>query len=212
MKAIVCRSFGLPRDVIAVQTTEPPTALADDEVLIAVTHATVSHATGLLIEGKYQKTPPLPFVPGTEGVGQVLQCGSAVDHLQVGDQVVFICDWGAYAQQAKVKASTVYAVPAGLDPLRALALPISYGTAYTALHWRAALQAGDSLLVLGAGSGVGAAAVELAAQVPGVQVIACASSEDKRQAAERRRARALEAQQKRAASGRQAPAALDPLP
>ncbi|GAB2833461.1 NADPH:quinone oxidoreductase family protein [Comamonas piscis] len=183
MKAIVCRSFGLPRDVIAVQTTEPPTALAPDEVLIDVAHATVSHATGLLIEGKYQKTPPLPFVPGTEGVGRVLQCGSAVDHLQVGDQVVFICDWGAYAQQAKVHASTVYAVPPGLDPLRALALPISYGTAYTALHWRAALQAGDSLLVLGAGSGVGAAAVELAAQVPGVQVIACASSEDKRQAA-----------------------------
>ena len=183
MKALVCREFGPPSQVTAVQTLPPPSAIADNEVLIAIEHATVSHATGLLIEGKYQKTPPLPFVPGTEGVGKVLQCGKNVQHTQPGDTVVFICDWGAYSEQLVVHASTVYPVPAGLDPLQALALPISYGTAFTALHWRAQIQEGDSLLVLGAGSGVGAAAVELAAQIPHVKVIACASTEDKRQAA-----------------------------
>lgn len=183
MKAIVCSAFGAPAQVTSVQTIPAPATVAEDEVLIEVRHATVSHATGLLIEGKYQKTPPLPFVPGTEGAGTVLQCGSAVRHTKVGDTVVFICDWGAYSEQMVVKAATVYPVPAGLDPLKALALPISYGTAYTALHWRAGIQAGDSILVLGAGSGVGAAAVELAAQIPDVKVIACASSDAKRQAA-----------------------------
>lgn len=183
MKAIVCREFGPPPQVTAVQTLQFPSAIADNAVLIEVQHATVSHATGLLIEGKYQKTPPLPFIPGTEGVGKVLRCGKDVRHTKVGDTVVFICDWGAYSEQVVVQASTVYPVPNGLDPLKALALPISYGTAFTALHWRAQIQEGDSLLVLGAGSGVGAAAVELAAQIPNVQVIACASTEDKRQAA-----------------------------
>lgn len=183
MKAIVCREFGAPRHVIDVQTMSAPTQLGDHDVLMEVHYATASHATGLLIEGRYQKSPPLPFIPGTEGVGRVLACGKEVHHVRPQDLAVFVCDWGAYAQQMTVDASTVYLVPTGLDPLEALALPISYGTAFTALHWRAQIQAGDSILVLGAGSGVGAAAVELAAQVPGVTIIACASTEAKRTAA-----------------------------
>ena len=183
MQSIICREFGPPADVISVQSVDSPSGLADDEVLIEVHYATVSHATGLLIEGKYQKSPPLPFTPGTEGVGSVLQCGQAVEHIKPGDTAVFICDWGAYSEQLKIQGSTVYPVPAGLPPLNALALPISYGTAFTALHWRAQIKEGDSLLILGAGSGVGAAAVELAAQIPNVKVIACASTEKKRQAA-----------------------------
>lgn len=183
MKALVCNQFGAPHEVMQLQELPAPLTVQPYEVLIEVHHATVSHATGLLIEGKYQKTPPLPFVPGTEGVGVVRQCGEKVLHVQPGDTVVFICDWGAYSEQIVVDASTVYAVPEGVAPLQALALPISYGTAYTALHWRAQIQPGDVVLVLGAGSGVGAAAVELAAQVADVTVIACASTADKRQAA-----------------------------
>lgn len=183
MKAIVCREFGPPETVISVQDVPEPDTLGPDDVLIEVHHATVSHATGLLIEGKYQKSPPLPFVPGTEGVGKVLRCGSAVRHVAPADTVAFICDWGAYSEQLVVHGATVYPVPQGLEPLRALALPISYGTAYTALHWRAQMREGDTVLVLGAGSGVGAAAVELARLVPQVTVIACASTHDKRQAA-----------------------------
>ncbi len=182
MKALVCREFGQPEDVIALQEVAPVAQIGADEVLIEVDHATVSHATGLLIEGRYQKTPPLPFVPGTEGVGRVLACGSRVGHVKAGDAVAFICDWGAYAEQLTVHGATVYPIADGLNPLQALAVPISYGTAYAALHWRAQLQEGDTVLVLGAGSGVGAAAVELARLAPGVTVIACASSAQKRQA------------------------------
>lgn len=182
MKALVCREFGPPQEVLALQEVAPVSQIGMDEVLIEVHHATVSHATGLLIEGRYQKTPPLPFVPGTEGVGRVLACGSNIDHVKPGDLVAFICDWGAYGEQLAVHGATVYPIADGMDALQALAVPISYGTAYAALHWRVGLQEGDTVLVLGAGSGVGAAAVELARLVPGVTVVACASSEQKRQA------------------------------
>lgn len=183
MQAIVCERHGAPEQVISLRAMPAPAAPGEGQVCIAVHHATVSHATGLLIEGRYQKTPPLPFIPGTEGVGTVLQCGPGVDHLAAGDTVAFVCDWGAYGERIVADAATVYRVPPGLDPLKALALPISYGTAHAALHWRAQLAEGDSVLVLGAGSGVGAAAVELARQMPRVQVIACASTADKRAAA-----------------------------
>lgn len=183
MKALVCREFGPPQDVVALQDVAPAPRAGMDEVLIEVHYATVSHATGLLIEGRYQKTPPLPFVPGTEGVGRVLACGGNVGHVRPGDLVAFICDWGAYGEQIVVHGATVYPIVAGLGALQALAVPISYGTAYAALHWRAQLRQGDTVLVLGAGSGVGAAAVELARLVEGVTVIACASSAQKRQAA-----------------------------
>lgn len=182
MKALVCREFGLPQDVVALQEVNQNHQIGVDDVLIEVQYATVSHATGLLIEGRYQKTPPLPFVPGTEGVGKVLSSGSNVAHVKPGDPVAFICDWGAYGEQLVVQGATVYAIAPGLDALQALAVPISYGTAYSALHWRAQLQEGDTILVLGAGSGVGAAAVELARLVRGVTVIGCASSAQKRQA------------------------------
>ena len=182
MKALVCREFGAPHDVIALQDVAPAAQIGTDEVLIEVHYATVSHATGLLIEGRYQKTPPLPFVPGTEGVGRVLACGSNVGHVKTGDMVAFICDWGAYSEQLIVHGATVYPIAAGVDALQALAIPISYGTAYAALHWRAQLQEGTTVLILGAGSGVGAAAVDLARLVAGVTIIACASSEQKRQA------------------------------
>ncbi|MFC3217217.1 zinc-binding dehydrogenase [Comamonas sp. JC664] len=135
-----------------------------------------------MIEGKYQKTPPLPFVPGTEGVGQVLQCGSAVAHVRVGDQVVFICDWAPMRSRPRCRPA-----PCMRCRRRSIHCARWRCRSPTARRTRLALArgaaGGDSLLVLGAGSGVGAAAVELAAQVPGVQVIACASSEDKRQAA-----------------------------
>ncbi|GAB2484529.1 NADPH:quinone oxidoreductase family protein [Comamonas humi] len=217
MKAIVCHEFGAPEAVTSVQHLPDPPAPGPLEVLVEVSHASVSHATGLLIEGRYQKHPPLPFVPGTEGVGTVLQCGAGVSHVKPGDPVAFICDWGSYGSRVLVHGATVYPIPRGLDPLQALALPISYGTAYTALHWRAQIQEGDTLLVLGAGSGVGAAAVELARQIPGVQVIACASSAAKRNDALRRGAHhAVEPahlieQVKQATGGKGADLVFDPV-
>ena len=179
MRAIVCEQFGVPREVVRVAEVESPPPPNDNEVTVQVAYATVSHAIDLLIRGKYQSDPPLPFTPGTEFVGTVLACGQHVRHLNVGDRVMGVARWGCYAQQINVNHHTVYPILPGLEWLRALPLTLSYGTAYTALFWKAHLQPSNSVLVLGAGSGVGLAAVELAS-ASGATVIACASTEQKR--------------------------------
>ena len=179
MKAIVCDQFGDPREVASVRQIDHPAPPKDNEVTVQVAYATVSHAIDLLIRGKYQSDPPLPFIPGTEFVGTVLACGQHVQHLKVGDRVMGVARWGCYAHQINVSHHTVYPILPALDWLEALPLTLSYGTAYTALFWKAGLQPSHSVLVLGAGSGVGLAAVELASTT-GATVIACASTEEKR--------------------------------
>lgn len=181
MRALVCERHGPVADVTVREIDNAP-APGPHEVTIEIEHASVSHATRLLIEGTYQSRPPLPFVPGTEAVGRVTARGSAVTRVAAGDRVVAVSRWGCYAQYLTLPEYTVYPVPEGLDLLKSLPVPISYGTAYTALLWRSGLQPGDTVLVLGAGSGVGLAAVEIATQA-GAHVIACASTPDKRQAA-----------------------------
>jgi len=179
MKAIVCDQFGAPREVARVAEIDDPSPPKDNEVTVQVAYATVSHAIDLLIRGKYQSDPPLPFTPGTEFVGTILACGQHVRHIKTGDRVMGVARWGCYAHQINVSHHTVYPILQGLEWLRALPLTLSYGTAYTALFWKANLQPSHSVLVLGAGSGVGLAAVELAS-ASGATVIACASTEQKR--------------------------------
>ncbi|NYT62545.1 NADPH:quinone oxidoreductase family protein [Alcaligenaceae bacterium] len=181
MQALQCQHFGPVADVQLVNC-DKPSAPGPHEVVIAVAYASVSHATGLMIEGRYQTRPPLPFTPGTEAVGHIVSVGSAVTRFKPGDAVVAIADWGCFAEQVKLPEYTVYAVPDGLPLLQALPIPISYGTAYCGLLWRCAMQPGETVLVLGAGAGVGLAAVELAVQM-GANVIACASTQEKRDAA-----------------------------
>lgn len=175
MRALQCAQFGAPSDVVHVVDKPLPPAPDADEVTVAVAYASVSYATRLLIEGRYQSKPPMPFVPGTEAVGHVVACGTAVTRLKVGDAVMALARWGCYAENITVSAHTVYPLPEGLSLLQALPLPLSYGTAYTGLVWRCALQPGETVLVLGAGAGVGLAAVELAVLL-GAEVIACAST------------------------------------
>lgn len=215
MKALVCQQFGGVADVVLQAIPAP--ALADPHaVTIAVDYASVSHATGLMIAGQYQRRPPLPFVPGTEAVGRVVACGEAVTRLRPGDRVVAIADWGCFAEQVTVPEYTVYPVPDELSPTAALPIPISYGTAYCGLVWRCELRPADTVLVLGAGAGVGLAAVEIARQL-GATVIACASTEAKRADALRRGATHALAPQDLAASvkaltgGRGADVVVDPV-
>lgn len=182
MKALICTRFGNVEDVTELADIPEPEITSPDDVIIDVAHASVSHAVGLMIEGKYQRKPPFPFVPGTEAVGRVRACGSAVKHVSVGDPVVTIADWGCYAEQLKISQFTVYPIPEELPMLNALPVPLSYGTAYTGLVWRGGLKAGERVLVFGSGAGVGLAAVEIAALL-GAEVIACASTEEKRQQA-----------------------------
>ncbi|MFA5702192.1 MAG: NADPH:quinone oxidoreductase family protein [Advenella sp.] len=182
MRALLCKEFGKPEEVLSVQDIPTPEIQKPDEVLVRVHYASVSHATGLMIEGKYQRKPPFPFSPGTEAVGVVEKAGSAVKHLKEGQRVVCICDWGAYAEYVKLPGCTVYPLPDNVDFLAALPIPISYGTAYLALVQRCRVTPAQTVLVLGAGSGVGLAAVEIAVAL-GCRVIACASTAEKCQVA-----------------------------
>lgn len=183
MRALQCDQFGTIDQVRLVER-ELPGDPGPHEVIIDVSYASVSHAVGLMVQGRYQTKPPLPFTPGTEAVGHVVATGAGVTRFKAGDAVVAIANWGCYAERIKVPEYTVYPIPDGLPLLSALPLPISYGTAYTGLLWRCALQPGETVLVLGAGAGVGLAAVELATQM-GARVIACASTQAKRDAAVR---------------------------
>ena len=179
MKAVVCNNFGDPHQVAKVIDVDPSLAPVRDQVKIAVGYASVSHATELLIRGSYQSNPPLPFTPGTEVFGRILACGPDNTRFKVGDRVIALTRWGGYAQQITLAPQTVYAVSDTLDWTQALPLGLSYGTAYSALVWRAHMTPADYVLVLGAGSGVGLAAVEIASAL-GATVIAVASSPEKR--------------------------------
>ena len=183
MKAIYCREFGAPSDVARVETIDEPKPPGLGEVQIDIDYASVSHSSDLLIRGKYQIKPPLPFIPGTELVGTIRLCGDDVTGFKPGDRVVALARWGCFAESITMPITTVYGLDPTLAALKALPLPISYGTAYLALFDKISLKPSDTVLVLGAGSGVGLAAVELAASA-GATVLACASSPQKRQLAE----------------------------
>lgn len=177
MRALQCEQYGPPENVRVVNCSEPGDP-GPGNVIIRVRYASVSHAVGLMVAGRYQTRPSLPFVPGTEAVGHVISVGSEVRGLEPGMAVLVVNNWGCYAETICVPDSTVYPIPDGVDLLQALPLAISYGTAFTGLVWRCAIQPGDNVLVMGAGAGVGLAAVELASLL-GATVIACASTEEK---------------------------------
>lgn len=172
MRALVCRAFGDYHTAVKVEDVPPP-ALPPRGVRVAVEYAAVSFAMSLWIAGKYQRIPPLPFTPGTEVTGTVLEVAPGVTACKPGDKVLALLDWGAYAEEACTSEHTVYKLPEGIDLGRALHLGISYGTAYGGLAWRGSVKTGESLLVLGASGAVGLAAVELG-RAMGARVVGAA--------------------------------------
>ena len=139
----------------------------------------------LIIEDKYQFKPPRPFAPGGEFAGVVKRVGDDVASLQPGDRVFGLSGWGAMAERVAVSADRCVKVPEGKSLEEAAAFMMTYATSHYALVGRARLQAGETLLVLGAAGGVGLAAVELGKSM-GARVIAGVSSEEKAQAARAR--------------------------
>ena len=176
MKALLCKQFG-PPETLVVEDIEPG-VLAADQVRIDVHAAAVNFPDSLIIENKYQTKPELPFSPGGELSGVIAEVGSDVSHLSVGDEVIAFTAYGAFAEQVVAGADRVIAKPQNVDHVTASAFVMTYGTTYHALADRAALQSGESLLVLGASGGVGLAAIEIGKAL-GAHVIAAASSEDK---------------------------------
>lgn len=182
MKAIVCHAYG-PVDALRWECAELP-PVRRGEVKIAVRAAGVNFADTLKVQGKHQVKPPLPWTPGAEVAGLVLQAGEGVEHLQAGDRVLGVPDnrAGGFAEAVVLQAERVLRIPAELSLEKAAALPAAYGTALYALKQRGRVTAGDRVLVLGAAGGVGLAAVQIAVAI-GAEVIAGASTESKRELA-----------------------------
>ncbi len=180
MRAVICRELG-PLDGLALETSDDPTP-GQAEVLINVRAAGINFPDLLVVQGKYQARPPLPFVPGGECAGVVEAVGEGVQRVQPGDAVIAMGLTGAFAEKMVTAEATTMPMPPGMSFEVAAGLSITYGTSYYALKQRAQLREGETLLVLGAGGGVGLATVELG-KAMGARVIAAASSAEKLDAA-----------------------------
>jgi len=178
MRAVRCHELTGPKG-LRVDEIEAPKA-GPGEVLIDVKAAGVNFPEVLLSRGKYQFRPEPPFTPGGEAAGVVREVGAGVTMFAPGDRVVATMINGAFAEQIAVAHDEVARLPAGVSFEVGAAVPIAYGTTYHALVDRAALKAGETLLVLGAAGGVGVAAIELGKAL-GARVIAAASTDEKLQ-------------------------------
>ncbi|MFO1087092.1 MAG: NADPH:quinone oxidoreductase family protein [Reyranellaceae bacterium] len=173
MRAVVCRAWAdyaaLPLEEIAAPAMRP------GGVRIATHAAGVSFATTLITSGNHQTKPSFPFVPGTEVAGVVTECAPGVTRVAVGDRVCAAPEWGGHAEEVVALEHNVFAIPDSLPFATAVQFPLSYGTAYGALAWRARTRPGETVLVFGASGAVGLAAVEVAKAL-GATVIACVGS------------------------------------
>ncbi len=182
MRALVCETLGTA-DQLVLRTDWPVPTLGPEDVQISVRAASLNFPDTLIIQGIYQTKPALPFVPGGECAGIVTAVGSAVRNFKAGDEVIAVSSHGAFCDTWVTASSNVFPKPRALDMAQAAAFGITYFTTYHAFKQRAQLRAGETLLVLGAGGGVGSAAVELGKAL-GARVIAAASSAEKLQLAQ----------------------------
>ena len=176
MRAVVCKAYGLPRDLTVEDVASPEPR--EGEVVVSVKAAGVNFPDVLMVQNKYQHRQTPPFSPGYEIAGVVKALGPGVTDVKVGDAGVAMLRSGGFAQEALVPADRFWRIPADVDFVDAAAFPLAYGTSYHALKDRGRLKPGETLLVLGAAGGVGLAAVQLG-KLMGAKVIACASSDEK---------------------------------
>lgn len=176
MKAILCKSHGLAENLVLEEVDDP--VAGDNEAVVEVYSASLNFPDGLQIQGKYQFQPPMPFTPGSEVGGIIKSTGPGLTDFEVGDRVMATPGIGGLAEQVVVKAESLRKIPDSMNFRTAAGFAMVYTTSYYALKQRAQLQAGETLLVLGASGGVGLAAVELG-KLMGAKVIAAASSDEK---------------------------------
>lgn len=176
MRALVCTEYGPPESLI-IEDRDDPVA-GNGQVLIDVAAAGINFPDVLAIAGKYQVKTPTPFVPGNEAAGVVCGVGEGVTRYSVGDEVIINSTGGAFAEKCVADQNKTMHLPDGLNFEQGAGFTVTYGTSYHALRQSADLQAGETLLVLGAAGGVGITAVEIA-KAMGARVIAAASSDEK---------------------------------
>jgi NADPH2:quinone reductase len=178
MKTMLVKELGSLDALEIVETPRPE--LGEGHVRMDVLACGVNYVDSLMIEGKYQIKPPVPYRPGSEIVGRITEVGVGVEGLQIGDRVFVPIGQGGFSNEAIAHASRALRIPDSLTDGQGATFMQSYLTAWFAFHHRAVLQEGDTMLVLGAGGGVGLAAVDLAVSM-GIKVIVAASSAEKRQ-------------------------------
>jgi NADPH:quinone reductase len=176
MRAAVCPAYG-PPDIVCIEEQPSPT-VGPGQVRVKVAAAAVNFPDVLLIANEYQISVLPPFVPGSEFAGVIVETGRGADGFAVGDRVTGTGLYGAFAEEVVVPAAGLSRIPDGVDDRTAAAFGVAYRTAYHTLRSMARVQEGDELIVLGAGGGVGLAAVQLGVQL-GASVTAVASSAEK---------------------------------
>lgn len=176
MKAVVCEAWGAP-DTLKVkelQDLQP----GPGQVVIDVQAAGVNFPDVLIVQGKYQFKPELPFVPGSEVAGIIRAAADDVTTFKAGDKVIAFVPTGGFGQQLLAPAPALIPMPPGMDFETAAAITLTYGTSYHAIVDRAMLKNSENMLILGAAGGVGLAAIEIGKAL-GARIIACASSDEK---------------------------------
>ena len=176
MRAVLCKELGPPEKLVLEEVPSPE--VKPGQVLVKIGACGVNFPDTLMIEGKYQAKPPMPFSPGGEIAGEVIDVAADVTGVKKGDRVIAMCGWGGFAEEIAIDASRIVPIPKEMDFVTASAFILTYGTSYHGLKQRANLQPGETLLVLGAAGGVGLAAVQLG-KAMGAKVIAAASTDEK---------------------------------
>lgn len=180
MRAVQVQTLGSPRDLVLAEIPEP--VPAPGEIAIDVYAAGVNFPDALLVAGKYQNKPPLPFTLGVEVAGVVRAAGEGVTDVAVGDRVAALPNMGGFADVALARAKSTVVLPPSVDFVTAAGMLMTYGTAYHGIVDRGHLRSGERFVVTGAGGGVGTAAVDIGRAL-GARVLAIVGSEAKREAA-----------------------------
>lgn len=176
MRALICREWGGIEGLTVGEMPVPQPAA--DEVLIRVKATAVNYADAIMVAGKYQTKPALPFSPGLETAGVIEACGADVTGFKPGDRVMAILAYGGLAEYAVAPAAETFRIPDGMGWVEAGAFAIAYISSHVAIRWQGRLEAGETMLVLGAAGGVGLTAVEIG-KAMGARVIAAASTAEK---------------------------------
>lgn len=169
MRAVLVKEHGPPSTVVVEEVPDPRPG--PGEVVIEVGAASVNFPDLLVVEGTYQNLPERPFSPGKEAAGRVVAAGPGVQRIDVGQRVLALVEHGGYAERLRVPEELVTALPDGVGYTEAAALGLVYSTAHLGLRRRGRLQAGETVLITGAGGGVGSAGVQLA-RIWGARVVA----------------------------------------
>src|SRR5438552_9935481 len=176
MRAVICRAWG-PVDDLKLEDVAPPTP-GPGQLVIDIKATGVNYADSIMVAGRYQTRPPFPFSPGLETAGVVTRRGEGVTRFKTGDRVMAILAYGGFAEQALADEAETFPIPDGMPFEEAGAFPIAYISSHVAIRWQGRLEAGETLLVLGAAGGVGLTAVEIG-KAMGARVIAGASTAQK---------------------------------